>query len=375
MSHAAHHLHHVHHVIMAGGSGTRFWPAGRAARPKQFLALFGEGSLIHQTWQRAVKLSGPENVWVAAGASQRAAVLAELPGLDPSRFIAEPVGRNTAPCIGLAAIQLARTDPDGVMIVAPADHLYTRPEVLAQALGVAVAAARSAPALVTLGIRPMRPETGFGYIEVGAPASFADPRAVAVERFVEKPDARTAASYLASGRHLWNSGLFVWRIAAILDAIRACAPDLWIGLREIDAAWDTPSRQQVIEQIFPALPSISIDYAVMEKASGVLVVPADPGWSDVGSWDAVADLGTPDVDGNIVLGGPSGAVLLRDARGCLVVTAPGGSGATRSVAVVGAGDLIIVDTPDALLVCRRGDSQAVREVVSELKSRGRGDLV
>ena len=364
----------VEHLIMAGGSGTRFWPASRAARPKQFLTLLGQSSLIRQAWDRAAAFSGAEHVWVAAGEGHRAAVLAALPGLDPARFIAEPAARNTAPCIGLAALQIGRAAPDAVMIVSPADHLYTKPDRLAEALRVAVDAANAGAALVTLGIRPTRPETGFGYIEVAQqPAS--TPQAMRVARFVEKPDARTAAEYMSSGRHLWNSGVFVWKVSSIQAALRSCAGDVWSGLQRIDAAWDTTGRDQAIAQIFPALPSISIDYAVMEKAPGVMVVPVDPGWSDVGSWDAVAELGDADAQGNAIQARAADVVLLQDARGCLVVVEPGGRGAGRAIAIVGASDLIVVDTPDALLVCRKGDSQSVRDVVAALKSRGRDDLI
>src|SRR5262245_30922967 len=238
----------VHHVIMAGGSGTRFWPASRAARPKQFLTLHGNAPLIRQAWDRAAALSGAAQVWVAAGESHREAVLMALPGLDPARFIAEPAPRNTAPCIGLAALQLARVDPDAVMIVSPADHVYTRPERLQEALRAAVAAAEGG-GLVTLGIKPTRPETGYGYIEIAEQAD-GGPPAMRVARFVEKPDAATAASYVASGRHLWNSGVFIWTLASIREAIKICAPDLWSGLQRIDAAWDTPARAGVLQQVF-----------------------------------------------------------------------------------------------------------------------------
>jgi mannose-1-phosphate guanylyltransferase len=359
------------HVIMAGGAGTRFWPVSRAARPKQFLTLAGDRPLLRQAWDRAVSMSGERNVFVAAGRAQREMVLAALPGFDPARFIAEPCACNTAPCIGLSALRLRRIDPQGVMVAAPADHLYTRPDVLEAAIAAATRAARSSGALVTLGIRPSRPETGFGYIEMdpdppeGLPAGVF--RAV---RFVEKPDAATARSCMASGRHLWNSGVFIWTVGAILEAIERCAPDLWQGLMEIDRALGGPDEQEGVARAFARMTPISIDYAVMEKAPRVLVVPADPGWSDVGSWDAVADLHAADAAGNGAQSVAGGEVLAIGSRDTFVYSA-----SDRFIAVMGVEDLVVVDGPDALLICRRGDSQSVRAVVQALKTRGRDDLL
>lgn len=359
------------HVIMAGGSGTRFWPVSRVARPKQFLTLAGDQSLLRQAWDRAASLSGRDNVFIAAGRAHREMVLAALPGLDPARFIGEPCARNTAPCVGLSALRLRRLDPEAVMVAAPADHLCTRPEALEAAIATAAEAARSTGALVTLGITPSRPETSFGYIEIdpGGPAS---PPAGARRalRFVEKPDAATARTWLASGRHLWNSGIFIWRVGAILEAIERCAPDLWQGMMEIDRALGGPGEDDAVARVFEKLASISIDYAVMEKAPHVLVVPADPGWSDVGSWDAVAGLQPSDAAGNAVQSVAAGEALTLGARETFVYGA-----SDRFIAVVGVEDLVIVDAPDALLICRRGDSQSVRAVVEALRARGRTDLL
>jgi len=359
----------VCHVIMAGGSGTRFWPVSRAGRPKQFLALVGGLPLIRQAHDRAAAMSGAASVYVAAGLAHKHMVLEALPGFDASRFIGEPFGRNTAPCIGLAALELRRSVPDGVMVVAPADHVYTNPGDLVRAIHSAVAAARAGEALVTLGIRPSRPDTGFGYIEMAEPAAGARTEgARRACRFVEKPDAATAKSYVASGRFLWNSGIFIWRIDAILAALEAFAPDVWKGLARIDAALGGPDADRVVREAFQDMPSVSIDYAVMEKAPDVLVVPADPGWSDVGSWDAVAELNDTDAAGNGVVA-PDGEVLQLNASQCFVYSTTG-----RLISLVGVSDLVVVDSGDALLVCHKGDSQSVRSVVDALKARGRGDL-
>ena len=360
----------VSHVIMAGGSGTRFWPVSRAGLPKQFLPLVGEQPLIRQAHDRAASMSGERSVYIAAGMAHRAMILEALPGFDPARFIAEPCARNTAPCVGLAALTLRRADPDGVMVVAPADHVYTDTPALVRAIESAVEAARAGEALVTLGIRPSRPDTGFGYVEMEeTPSPGLPPGVRRARRFVEKPDAATAKGYVASGRFLWNSGLFVWRTRAILRAIETCAPEVWKGLTRIDAALGGPDEQRVVREAFDTMPSISIDYAVMEKAPEVLVVPADPGWSDVGSWDAVAELHDTDAAGNGVVA-PGGEVLHVNASQCFVYSTTG-----RFISVVGASDLVIVDAGDALLVCRRGESQSVRAVVDALKARGRGELV
>ena len=370
----------VFHVIMAGGSGTRFWPVSRAGRPKQFLSLVGDRSLLKQAYERASAMSGAESVYVAAGLAQKEMVLAELAGLAPSRFIAEPVARNTAPCVGLAALRLRRVSPDAVMIVWPADHVYTDAHALEASLDLAVGAAARGTGLVTLGIQPARPETGYGYIEVeaapkkGAAAGSLPDGVRRAIRFVEKPDLATARGYLAAGGFLWNSGLFIWRIDAILRAIESCAPDLWAGLAKIDAALGGADEERVIREVFASAASISIDYAVLEKAAEVLVVPVDPGWSDVGSWDAVADLHATDAAGNAQAGtGNAGAQFISiGSRDCFVFS---GGDSRRALALVGVEDLIVVDTGDAVLVCRKGDSQSVRAVVEALKAMGREDLL
>jgi len=358
---------------MAGGSGTRFWPVSRSRRPKQFLALVGERSLLRQAFDRAAAMSGEQNVYVASGAAQRDMVMQALPGFDPRRLIVEPIARNTAPCVGLAALRLLRVDQEAVMVVWPADHVYTNQEALRQAIELAVAAADSGPALVTLGITPSRPETGYGYIEVQDGAA-AGPGARRAARFVEKPDLATAREYVASGRFLWNSGVFAWKVGSILRQIETCAPGLWSGLQTIAAAMGQPAEERIISETFASLPSISIDHAVMEKTQEVLVVPVDPGWSDVGSWDAAADLHATDAAGNAFAGDPGAVdqVVLVGSRDCFVY-ASGDPG--RPIALVGVEDLIVVDAGDALLVCRRGDSQSVRAVVEALKVRGRNDVL
>ncbi len=363
----------VYHVIMAGGSGTRFWPVSRASRPKQFLSLVGDRPLLRQAYERAVAMSGPDAVYVAAGESHRGMVERALPGFDTRRLIAEPCARNTGPCVGLSALMLAELDPDAVMVVAPADHVYTRPQALADALAVAVNEARSADCLVTLGIRPTRPDTGYGYIEVMGDEAAREGVVRRTARFVEKPDEPTALAYLASGRFLWNSGVFVWRLRVILDAIARYAPDLNEGLGRIRAIRSGPGTQEELGAEFASMPSISIDYAVLEKAQDVRVVAVDPGWSDVGSWDAVAELQeAAHAAGHAQEQEEDERVVRVGSKRCFFFE---GTEGRRVVALVGVEDLIVVDAGDAVLICRKGDSQSVRTVVEALRSRGRNDLL
>lgn len=357
-------------MILAGGSGTRFWPVSRRLRPKQFLSLVGGRPLLRQAFDRAAAMSGAERVFVSAGETQWDEVARVLPELPRDRFIGEPIPRNTGPGVGLSALAIARIDPESVMVMTPADHVYRDEAALAEAIGRAVEAARASDSLVTLGIRPHRPETGYGYIETAAGSS--DPSLPAgvlrAARFVEKPDAPTARRYVEAGTFLWNSGIFVWRARTILEAMAACAPDLREPLRALAPELGTPREREALGRAFQAMPSISIDYAVLEKAPRVLVVPADPGWSDVGSWDAVAELHAPGAEGN-AQGGEEAEVAAVDATDCFVFR----DGGPQVVGLAGVEGLIVVVTPDAVLVCRKERSQQVRAVVEALARRGRGD--
>ncbi len=358
----------VHFAIMAGGSGTRFWPVSRRAHPKQLIPLAGHDSLIRQAWDRAAAMSDPDRIWVSAVGAQRDAIARALPDLRADRFVGEPAPRNTGPAVGLAALALSRVDAGAIMIATPADHAIARPAELARALAAAVEAARREGCLVALGIAPTRPETGYGWIETG-PALTAEARQAL--RFTEKPDAAQAREFLSSGRFLWNSGIFVWRADSILAALHAHAPAIGAALYRIARALGTPAERAAIDEAFAGLTPISIDHAVMEKARTVAVVPADPGWSDVGSWDAAAELAERESGG----AGPIVAadrVFLCDSSGCFVKVDPDSK---RLIALVGVEDLIVVDTGDALLICRKGASQKVGQVVKELESRGRDDLL
>jgi len=356
-------MNRTYAVIMAGGVGSRFWPSSRAASPKQLLDLTGSGlTMIAATVDRLRSEVPPERVIVVTGRVTVDAVAKALPDVPRENILAEPMGRNTAPCIGWAALHVRRRDPEGVLAVMPSDHLVADVPGFMSSVRAAVGAARGG-ALVTFGIEPDRPETGFGYIEMGAETS-AGVREVV--RFVEKPDLETARGYLEAGTFAWNSGMFFFTAKRILDEIERQMPDLSAGLARIDGAIGTDRQAAVLDEAFPGLPSESIDYGIMEGASGILCVPSSFGWSDLGSWAAAFDLSAKDDDGNAV-----DADVISIGSGDCLVRAEG----DKIIALVGVEDLVVVDTGDALLVCRRDSSQDVKKVVDTLKKLGRDDLL
>jgi mannose-1-phosphate guanylyltransferase len=348
----------VHAVIMAGGRGTRFWPASRERLPKQFLSVAGEESLLARTGRRLAPLAGG-NVWVVTGAAHAGLVREHLPELRRERIVGEPVGRNTAPCIALAAALVLREDPDGVLLVAPADHWIGDEDAFRAAAATACGFAAGRRGLVTFGIVPASPETGYGYIERGEAVGGGVHRVV---RFTEKPDEATARRFLAGGRHLWNSGIFAWRADVFLEELAAQRPEMADACRAMAAA---PDLDAALAAGYPGLESISVDYAVLEGSSNVHVLPGSFGWSDIGSWNALADRLPADAEGNAV----QGDALAVGSRGCLI-RAEG-----RLVAALGVEDLLIVDTPDALLVCPKDRAQDVKKVVEALERAGRRDLL
>jgi mannose-1-phosphate guanylyltransferase len=355
-------------VVMAGGSGTRFWPLSRRARPKQFLPLAGKEPLLAATIRRLPPLARPRDTWVVCGPAHAAAARRMLRELPAGNFIVEPCARNTAPCVGLAALHLAARDPRAIMAMLPADHHVARPDAMRDALE---AAGRLAEAghIVTIGIRPHAPETGYGYLKVGPRLprkGKARGHAHKVERFVEKPDLVTAARYLADGTYLWNSGIFVFRTDVILEEIRRAMPVLGEQLSAIGADLGTPAYRRTLARVFPDCPSISIDYGVMEKSQRIVVVPADFGWSDVGSFAALPGVRQTDHLGNVA----EGDALVIDGRDNVVLATR-----RRPVAVVGVDDLVVVDAGDAILVTRRERAQDVRKAVDELSRRGRDEVL
>jgi mannose-1-phosphate guanylyltransferase len=344
-------------VIMAGGTGTRFWPQSRRRRPKQFLSIAGSHTLLQATAARLRGLVPLARIAVVAPAEHAALVRRQLPALPRENLFIEPAARGTAACLALAAARIARRDPDAVMAVFPADHSITAVARFRRCVQRAFEAAETEDCLVTFGIPPGGPETGYGYIEIGAPLRSGSPRVTWAVRFVEKPDRRTAQRFVASGRHLWNSGMFFWRVSVLRAALQRHAPQV----ARVMTAFETPRGSAATAQrLYRQLPPDSIDVAVMERAERVAVVAATFDWSDVGSWDAMAALWGTDGAGNA----SRGDTVLVECRDTIAYST------TRLVAVVGAQDLIVVESPDAILVCPRSRAQDVRRVVETI-GRGR----
>ncbi len=353
-------------VIMAGGVGERFWPKSRRRHPKQLLDLTGRGSMIALTVDRLQGLCEPSEIYVITNVEQRGAIVSELDGRVPAdNVIGEPQGQNTAPCIGLAALLLRRDHGDKAMVVLPADHLVEPTDEFQDHLRRAADYVEANGGLLTFGVTPTRPETGYGYIKTGDTVDSKDGRTILhAEAFLEKPDAETAATFLASGEHLWNSGMFAWRVDTILDEIATHLPELDAVLSRIESALGTRPLDDVLQLHYPDAPSISIDYGVMEKSSHVVVMRADFKWNDVGSWEFMRDINAADSDGNVTVGDH----VLIDAKGNTVVSRD------KLVAILGVDDLVVVDGGDTLLVCHRDRVQDVKQVVQALRDRSHDSL-
>lgn len=353
----------VYAVIMAGGAGTRFWPASRAHRPKQLLPLGPDPNepLLAATVRRLSPLIEPNHVFIATGAHLLDATADAVPLVPRQQLLAEPVPRNTAPCIGWATAVIARSDPDALIAVLPSDQTITDEGAFRATVERALAGAR-AGYLTTIGIVPTRPETGYGYIEASTDRVADD--VVVAKRFVEKPDRARAEQYLASGQFLWNAGMFFFRAKDMLSVIAENLPPLADGLRKLDAAALRGAEAEELARLFPGFPAISIDHGVMERAPRVAVVRGDFGWNDVGSWESAWELSRRDEHGNAA---PESAILV-DAKGNLIRTMSSRHG--KVIALVGVSDLVVVDTDDALLVMPRERAQDVRAVVDALKGRG-----
>jgi mannose-1-phosphate guanylyltransferase len=357
----------VYAVIMAGGAGTRFWPASRALRPKQLLPLAGGSgeTLLAATVRRLAPLVTEDRVVVVTGEHLAEATAKAVPGVPRAQILCEPAPRNTAPCIAWATAVIARLDPEAVVAVLPSDHFIANEQEFRRVLERALKSA-AAGRVTTVGIVPTRPETGYGYIELGDDIADgnAEIGAKSVARFVEKPDRARAEAFVAGGRHLWNAGMFFFRASDMADLVAKHLPELATGIAKIDQ--DGTS----LKSVFPTLPSVSIDHGVMEKASGLAVVPGDFGWNDVGSWQSAWELGAPDSEGNAL---SEGAIAI-DAKNNLVRTL-GTLAGKKVVALVGVNDLVVVETDDAILVIPRERAQDVKLVVEALKAAGRTTLL
>lgn len=348
-------------VIMAGGQGTRFWPKSRMRAPKQFLS-FDEGgeSLIQATARRVLPIVSSSDIWVVTNELHKGLVEKHLPS---SKILAEPVARNTAASIGLAAIHLRRFSPQSVMLVLPADHVVQDENRFREVLGRAVELASSADLLVTIGIQATSPHTGYGYIKRG---ELIRQGAYTVSRFYEKPNLERAKEYCGSGQFYWNGGMFAWKPEVVLASIKEYMPRLYDGLSEIEATIGTSKEAETMRRVFESMESTSIDLGVLERARNCAVVSAEEfGWNDVGAWDAWADYFAKDPQGNRA----AGDVLIMDSHDC-VARSEG-----RLIALLGVEDLVVIDSGDALLVCPRNRVQDVKMIVEELKRRGRVELI
>ena len=354
-------------LIMAGGMGIRFWPASRASLPKQFLKVIGNRTLLQETVKRVSPLSRGENMYVVVNQAHEMLARKQLAGHD-TQILAEPLSRNTAGCIGLAALHMRRRDQDMPIVILPADHHIADDEKFRSSLLRAAELAKSG-CIVTLGVTPTRPETGYGYIKTGAGRHPATGEPVcAVERFVEKPDLETAIDYLADESYVWNSGIFAATAKTILAEIECLLPDLYSRLEEIDQAIDTPEYESVLASVYPNLESISIDYGVMERSvTPMYVLKADFEWSDVGSWQSLYDLRSKshDENGNLF----HGDSIALESKNNFLYSAGG-----RTISLLGVDDLIVVDTQDTVFVARIDRSQDLRKMVSRLMDAGRADL-
>lgn len=347
----------IYAVIMAGGVGTRFWPKSRKSNPKQFQNLFGDRSMIQQTAERLQGFVEGDQLLVVTNQDYVNHVKSQLPSIEPMNIIGEPVARNTAPCIASAAALLHKKDPESVMIVLPADHRIGNPGEFKKVLKTAVETATSQESLVTIGIKPNRPETGYGYIHRTSEAEINDLShpVYRVQKFTEKPDQETAQKFVDSGDYLWNSGIFIWKTSTILDAFKENLPDIF---EETEKLKESDFSKDDVRTFYEACPSISIDYGIMEKAQKVHVIPGDFDWNDVGSWTAVHELSDKDSDGNATV---KGDALYVNSSGNYVSTK-----GEKLIAFAGVDNVALVETDDAILVVNLDQAQDVKKIVEGL---------
>lgn len=351
----------VYAVIMAGGSGTRFWPKSTKKYPKQFLNLFGEGTMIQNTANRIKELVPQERILVVTNDDYVDIVKEQLPKIPDTNIVGEPVAKNTAPCVAIAAELLIKQDPDAVMVVLPADHHITDPAEFRKILSSAIAKAENGNDLVTIGIKPDRPETGFGYIHADKTESEVHEgnEVEKVQGFKEKPDAATAQQFLDEGGYYWNSGMFIWRADSVLKEFSKQLPEMYDLLKNSSIDLYTDLHNATINEFYFDCESISIDYGIMEGAENVFVVPGEFGWNDVGSWTAVYDLGEKNKDGNAI---QAVNVTFAGSQKNLVVSNSG-----KMISLVGMENVAVVETEDSILICDLNQAQGVKEIVEQLK--------
>lgn len=351
-------------LIMAGGRGERFWPKSRKSLPKQFLSLTDDGrTMIQLTVERLMPIVKMEDVFIVTNKDYNNLVLEQLPGIPAENILCEPLGKNTAPCIGLGAIHIAKKYEDAMMFVLPSDHQIKFNKMFLRALQDACDVAEKNSNLITIGITPDYPETGYGYIKFDS--RVLEGRAYKVERFVEKPSLEAAKEFLATEEYLWNSGIFIWKVSSILKNMEELIPETYLGLKRIQKAIGTEDEEHVLEKEFAVIKSQSIDYGIMEKAKDIYILPGTFGWDDVGSWLAVERIKKSNEFGNVV----NGNIITVNTNNCIV------QGGEKLIATVGLEDIIVVDTEDAILICSKDHAGEIKKVLENLKICNREEYI
>ncbi|NGP87172.1 mannose-1-phosphate guanylyltransferase [Fodinibius halophilus] len=351
----------LHAVVMAGGSGTRFWPRSTEQHPKQFLNIFGDRTMLQSTVERIEALVPAERVWVITNDKYVDLVQKQLPDLPTENIVGEPVGRNTAPCVAAAATLIEDRDPEATMVVLPADHLISDTDTFLSILKSAESKAADSNALVTIGIKPDRPETGYGYVEYDEEhsESHGDHEVKKVAQFREKPDRETAEQFIKAGNFLWNSGMFVWQASTILEEFSEHLPEINQEIEKLRSSLTTGSQKDAVDKFYHACPSISIDYGIMERSKSVFVVPGSFGWNDVGSWRAVYDLRSKDENGNVI---ETDHATFAHSKNNLIH-----SNSDKMIALIGVENIAVVETDTAIMVCNLDDSQGIKDVVNYMR--------
>lgn len=352
-------------IIMAGGGGTRFWPLSRKERPKQLLNLSGKEIMVNETIDRIAPSVGDGNVFIVTNVTQAPLMKEETKSrISEEHILAEPAARNTSACIGYAAMEIVKKYGDGIMVILPSDHFIKNTEEYTRVVNAAILAAEETDMLVTIGIKPTFPATGYGYIRKKKDCENAiggsDKTYAVVEEFVEKPDEETAKQYLESGEYLWNSGMFVWKASTILKKYEQLLPDVYDCLKQIGDAMGTEKEQEIIDKVYPTIPKISIDYGIMERSKDVLTLAGDFGWNDIGSLDMLNIVRDADENGNVIYG----EQVNIDTRQCILY------GSDKLIATVGVENLIVVQEKDAILICDRDRAQDVKKIVDTLAEKG-----
>jgi mannose-1-phosphate guanylyltransferase len=350
-------------VILAGGRGERFWPKSRAKHPKQFLSLTDDGkTMIQKTASRLLPLVSNDDMYIATNKYLLKLAQAQLPEIPAENFLTEPAAKNTAPCIGFAAAVITRKYEDAVMIVLPSDHIIKSEKKFIDTLNLAIQTAKENKNLVTIGITPSYPETGYGYINYDNESGYNG--FYKVKQFVEKPDIKTAERYLSTGQYLWNSGIFIWKLSTILEKFKELLPDIYNGVIKIGEAYKTPQFEQVLKNCFDEFRSESVDYGIMERADHIYTIPGDFGWDDAGNWLAIERLNKTDENGNV----EKGDVISVNTKKSIII------GENKLIAAVGLENVIIVDTKDAILICAKEAAANIKEVIKKLELSKRIEL-